>query len=61
MVLVSKESFKVGGPVGVRWICNVVGDWVSGLSGFDVRVKLLDVHDGDSLEDRDIEGGCSKG
>ena len=33
----------------------------SELGRFDVRVKLLDVHDGDSLEDGDIERGCSKG
>ena len=57
----SKKSFSVSGPVGVRWICDVVRDWVGGLSGFDVGVKLLDVHDGDSLEDGDIERGCSKG
>ena len=31
------------------------------MSGFDVRVKLLDVHDGNSSEDRDIERGCLKG
>ena len=57
----SKKSFRVGGPVGVRRICDVVGDRVGGLGGFDVRVKLLDVHDGDGLEDGDIERGCSKG
>ena len=57
----SKKSFRVGGPVGVGWICDVVGDQVSRLSGFDVGVKLLDVHDGDSLEDKDIERGCLKG
>ena len=61
MVLVSKESFKVSGLVGVGQICDVVGDLVSGLSRFDVRVKLLDVHDGNSLEDGDIQGGCLKG
>ena len=33
----------------------------SELDGFDVRVKLLDVHDGDGLEDGDVERGCSKG
>ena len=27
---------------------------------FDVGVKLLDVHDGDGLEDGDVEKGCSK-
>ena len=26
MVLVSKKSFRVGGPVGVKWICKVNGD-----------------------------------
>ena len=57
----SKKSFRVGGPVGVGRICDVVGDRVGGLGGFDVRVKLLDVHDGDGLEDGDIERGCSKG
>ena len=31
------------------------------MSGFDVGVKLLDVHDGDSLEDGNIERGCSNG
>ena len=31
------------------------------LSGLDVRVKLLDVHDSDGLEDGDIERGCLKG
>ena len=41
--------------------CEVVGDWVGGLGGFDVGVELLGVHDGDSLEDRDIERGCLKG
>ena len=57
----SKRSFRISGPVGVGWICDVVGDWVGGLGGFDVRVKLLDVHDGDGLEDGNIERGCSKG
>ena len=57
----SKKSFSVGGPVRVGWICKVVRDRVSGLSGFDVGVKLLDVHDGDGSEDGDIERGCSKG
>ena len=56
-----KKSFRISGPVGVRWICNVVGDRVGRLGGFDVRVKLLDVHDGDGLEDGDIERSCSKG
>ena len=56
----SKKSFRVGGPVGVGKICKVVGDWVSRLGGFDVGVKLLDVHDGDSSEDGNEEG-CSKG
>ena len=28
---------------------------------FDVGVKLLNVHDGNSLEDGDIEGGCLEG
>ena len=60
-VPVSKKSFRVSGPVRVGQICKVDGNWISGLSGFDVRVKLLNVHDGDSLEDRDIERGCSKG
>ena len=55
-----KESFRVGGPVRVGQICNVVRDRVGGLSGFDVGVKLLDVHDGDSSEDGNEEG-CSKG
>ena len=61
MVLVLKKSFKVSGPVGVGRICEVVGDRVSGLGGFDVRVKLLDVHDGDGSKDGDIERGCSNG
>ena len=46
---------------GVGRTCEVDGDWVGGLGGFDVRVKLLDIHDGDGLEDGDIERGCSKG
>ena len=57
----SKKSFRVSAPVRVGQICEVVGDWVGRLSGFDVGVKLLDVHDGDGSEDRDIERGCSKG
>ena len=57
----SENSFRVGGPVGVEWIYDVVGDQVGRLSGFDIRVKLLDVHDGDSLMDEDVERGCSKG
>ena len=61
MVHVLKKSFRVSGPVGVGRICNVVGDWVSRLGRFDVGVELLDVHDGDSLEDGNIEGGCLKG
>ena len=56
-----KKSFRIGGPVGVGQICEVVRDQVGRLGGFDVGVKLLDVHDGDSLEDGDIERGCSKG
>ena len=56
-----KKSFRVGGPVRAEWICKVVGDGVSGLSRFDVGVELLDVHDGDSLEEWDVERGCSKG
>ena len=59
-VLVLK-SFSVGGPVGVGWICDVVGDRVGRLGGFDVGVKLLNVHDGDGSEDGDIERGCLKG
>ena len=31
------------------------------MSGFDVGVKLLNVHNGDGLEDRDIERGFLKG
>ena len=31
------------------------------MGGFDVGVKLLDVHDGDSSEDGDVERGCLKG
>ena len=61
VVLVSKKSFRVGGPVRVGWICKVVGDWVGRLSGFDVGVKSLDVHDGDGLEDGDVERGYLKG
>ena len=57
----SKKSFRVGGPVRVGWTCEVDRDWIGGLSGFDVRVKLLNAHDGDDLKDRDVEGGCSKG
>ena len=57
----SKKSFRVGGPVGVGWICNGVGDQVGGLGGSDVGVELLDVHDGDGSEDGDVERGCSKG
>ena len=41
VVLVTKKSFRVSGPVGVGQTCEVDGDWVSGLSRFDVRVKLL--------------------
>ena len=61
VVLVSRKSFRVGGPVGVGQTCELNRDWVSGLSGFNVGVKLLDVHDGDNSEDRDIERGCLKG
>ena len=61
MVLVSKKSFRIGGPVGVGRICDVVRDRVGGFGRFDVRVKLLDVHDGDDSEDGDIERGCLKG
>ena len=61
MVLVSKKSFRVGGPVGVGWTCKVDGDWSGGLSGFDVGVKLLDAHNGDGSEDGNIERGCLKG
>ena len=57
----SKKSFRIGGPVGVGRVCNVVGDRVGGLGGFDVGVKLLDVHDGDGSEDGNVERGCSKG
>ena len=60
MVLVSKKSFSIDGPVGVGKICNVVGDRVGGLSGFDVGVKLLDVHNGDGSEDGNIERYCSR-
>ena len=56
-----KKSFRVSGPVRVGQICEVVGDRVGGLDRFDVGVKLLDVHDGDSSEDGVIERGCSKG
>ena len=59
-VLVLKKSFSICGPVGVRWVCDVVGDRVGGWSRFDVGVKLLDVHD-DGSEDGNIERGCSKG
>ena len=59
MVLVLKESFRVSGPVRVGQICEVDGDQIR-LCRFDVRVKLLDVHDSDGLEDRDVERGCSK-
>ena len=61
MVLVSKKSFRVGGPVRVGWICEVVRDRVSGLGRFDVGVKLLYIHDGDGSADGDVERGCSKG
>ena len=54
-VLVSKKSYRVSR------ICDVVSDRVSRLSRFDVGVKLLDVHDGDSLEDGDVERGYLKG
>ena len=60
-VLVSEESFRVSGPVRVGWVYEVVGDWAEGLGKFDVGVKLLNVHDGDGLEDGNIEGGCSEG
>ena len=56
----SKKSFRVGGPVGVGRICEVVGDRVGRLGRFDVGVKLLDVHDGDGSEDGDVERDCSK-
>ena len=61
VVLVLKKSFRVGSPVRVGWTCEVDGDWIGRLSGFDVRMKLLDVHDGDGSEDGDIERGCLKG
>ena len=61
LVFVSEETFGVGGPVGVGQIYEVVGDWVRWLGGFDVRVKLLNVHDGDGSEDGKVEGGCSEG
>ena len=54
VILVSKKCFRVSGPIGVGQVCKVVGVWVSGLSRFDVGVKLLDDHDGDSSEDGDI-------
>ena len=60
VVLVLKKSFRVSGPVRVGWTCKVDGDQVSGLGRFDVRVKLLDVHDGDSSENRDVERGFMK-
>ena len=60
-VLVSNKSFGVSGPIRVGWICEVVRDWIGRLSRFDVRVKLLDVHDGDGSEDGNVERGCSKG
>ena len=44
-VLVSKKSFRVGSPVGVWWICDVVGDCIGRLGRFDIGVKLLDVHE----------------
>ena len=55
----------------MRFLCQrspselVVQSELGGLArlleiGLAVRVKLLDVHDGDGLEDRDIERGCSK-
>ena len=31
------------------------------MGGFDVRVKLLNVHDGDGSEDGEVEGGRSEG
>ena len=55
----SKKSFRVGCPVGVGQICEVDRDQVGKLGGFDVRVKLLDVHD-DGLGDRDVQRGCSR-
>ena len=61
VVLASEKSFRVSGPVRVRQICEVVRDRISGLSGFDVGVKLLDVHDGDGSEDGDVDTGCLKG
>ena len=61
VVLVLKKSFKVSSPVGVRQTCKVDGNQVSRLSRFDIGVELLDVHDGDSLEDGDVERGCLKG
>ena len=57
----SKKSFKVSGPVGVGWTCGVDRVQISKLSRLDVRVELLDVHAGDSLEDGDVESGCLKG
>ena len=56
----SKKSFRVSDPVGVAWIYDVVGDRVSGLGGFDVKVELLNVHGGDGLENGDVEKGCLK-
>ena len=61
VVFVSKKSFRVGGPVRVGQICKVDSDQVGRLSRLNVRVKLLDVHDGNSLEDWDVERGFSKG
>ena len=56
----SKKSFRIGGPVGVGRVCDVVGDRVGGLGGFDVGVKLLDVHVGDDLVNGDVERGRLK-
>ena len=57
----SKKSFRVSGPVRVGWTCEIDGDQISRLSRVGVGVELLNVHDGNSSKDRNIERGCLKG
>ena len=52
---------RVDGPVRIGWTYKLDRDWIGRLNRFDVGVKLLNVHDGDGLEDGNTEGGCSEG
>ena len=61
MVLVSKKSFSIDGLVRIGQGCDVDRDQVGGLSGADVGVEFMDIHDSDGLGDGDVEGHCLKG